>query len=251
MNGPQDVLAVELRAGPLHSRHDVQPQPGRVIIATVKGDKGKRPVLDHAGRPLSHRNRLAGTRGRGHQHQPGRRAPRQIADEVLALHPLLTKRGSVQLRFDQHAATRPLGHRRSNTRYRRFLRNASPGNVPLPGTGPDCTHVADRTLVVNGTRFRAAHLVLRPIVTCTAGVWSSVISVFPLSHVDRGLHSASLPVRVPVQTEAAGRGTRLHQAVCSSAGHFAVQRLRVSSGENKRTRCSRPQQRRKYFPGVN
>ena len=110
MKGPQDVLAAELRAGPLQSGHDVQPQPGRVIIATVKGDPGKWPVLDHAGRPLSHRNGLTETCRRVHQHQPGRRAPRQIADEVLALHPLLTKRGSVQLRFHQRAATRPLGH---------------------------------------------------------------------------------------------------------------------------------------------
>jgi hypothetical protein len=86
----QYVPAVELRAGPQRG-HDVQPQPGRVVIATVKADPGKWPVLGGAGSPLSHRDGLAETCRRGHQQQRGRRARRQIAGEVFAMQPLLAK----------------------------------------------------------------------------------------------------------------------------------------------------------------
>ena len=70
--GPHDILAAELRAGPLQSGHDMQPQPSRIIITAVQAHPGKRPVLHPARRPLSHRNRLAETRRRLHQHQLAR-----------------------------------------------------------------------------------------------------------------------------------------------------------------------------------
>ncbi len=108
---PQRIPAAELRAGPLQSGHDMPPQPDGVIIAPVEGDPGKPPVLDRAGPPLRYGSRLAETCRRVHQHQPAGHATRQITDEFLALHPLRTHGGSVQLRLDQHAGARPLRRR--------------------------------------------------------------------------------------------------------------------------------------------
>ena len=84
--GRQDGITVDLRASSLQGAHDMPPQTAGVIIVAIQRNPGEPPALAHAGTPLRDQSRLAGPRGRGHEHQPGRGA-RQVASQRSPLHP--------------------------------------------------------------------------------------------------------------------------------------------------------------------
>ena len=106
---PQDVLAVQLRAGPLQRGHDMPPEPARVVVPAVERDPREPPVLGRAGPPLGHQGGLAEARGRVDQDQPRRNRTGQLLHQRGPRHPFLALAGGVQLGFDGHiqAGTRP------------------------------------------------------------------------------------------------------------------------------------------------
>jgi hypothetical protein len=102
----QQVTGTELRAGPLHRAHDMPPQPAGIVIAGIERDPRERPALGRARAPLRDQSGLAEPRRRVNQDEPGGNA-RQITDELLPLHPLPPRRGSMQFRLDRRIQTHP------------------------------------------------------------------------------------------------------------------------------------------------
>jgi hypothetical protein len=100
----------------------VPPQPARVVVATVKRDPGKPPVIDPARAPLRHQGRLAESSRRTDQNQLGVAAG-QLPDELLPLYPFPADGRRVKLRFDQYIQATLTGAEGTN------LGNASFGLV--------------------------------------------------------------------------------------------------------------------------
>jgi hypothetical protein len=147
LKGPQDLLAVEVRARQAQRGHQVPPQPAGIVIAAVERDPGESLVIDRTGPPLRHQGVLAEAGRRRYEDQPGR-GTRQAADEFRPLYPFPSGDRSMKLRLDKHVGSpltvRSGGRRRGRAcqllgRPPSFVIQQATSFVHQPGNGKDMT----------------------------------------------------------------------------------------------------------------